>query len=181
MKKIIVSFLSALFLALAINEKSAAQDTELMQQICKEKVSQLSGYISNMASKDNAYEKRRWYMGKALKMFLGEGEAYTAPQGLSKTGVMTTVGSLNLISSNYQWKRMRTRDFFHRCANLFFTGMELQADTEMMTVKKFKQIDDLTYTCIVEGKGSSVECVIQYHDNEYSVLFGDMEVTVLEY
>ncbi len=166
MKKIIFSFLSALFLALAINEKSAAQDTELMQQICKEKVSQLSGYISNMASKDNPLNLRQWYKNKACKMFLGEGESYTDFQGITQTGVKTTVRTIKGPE-----KQMLTSTFLARCANLIYSKPCLA--TKNISVK---QINNNTYTCVVQG----VECFIQYHDNEYSVLFGDMEVTVSE-
>ena len=87
MKSMLVIF--ALSIAIVIY---AQEDNEIILPHQPMITGQLNDYISFMANKSKSEENRFYYMNKALKLFIGNGDSY-AENGVDKNGVFIHIKS----------------------------------------------------------------------------------------
>lgn len=66
------------------------KESEVVSQLCKEKVAQLNDYLSMMVSGKNSNEIRNHYKNKALSLFVGKGNRFEE-NGVEKEGVSVEI------------------------------------------------------------------------------------------
>lgn len=192
--KILVALIALFCLSLSVPAQTILQDKSLNLRI-RQKVAQMNDYVAFMASKRKTLSNRKYYMKKALNLFIGRGYAYEE-NGVRKEGVMMEVTSVNRNTTSHKLLRV----YFNNLINLGYSDVEIQS-TKIPDIKisKLKQIGDKTYQCtceydqmfvayqdrIVVYKDKTtkrIECIVEEEKveggTEYVIMLGD--VTALE-
>lgn len=190
---VLTTLFSCSYSALALD----AQQEAMLQKRVAEKVAQLNSYISDMATKKNKIDVRKYYMKKALNLFIGKGYSFEV-DGVNKDGVKMETTSVNTKRTTSQL--MRT--YFERLINLKYSDVKITA-TEIadMKVSRLKKIDNNLYECtceyVQEFRGFNddrmtygdrttkrIKCYIEIESvlggEEYMIMLGDVKATDTE-
>ena len=205
MKRIIIllcTFFCALNMVFA-QSLSAVQEKQ-MRTRAAQKVGQLTGYIESIANKSESLEYRLYYKNAALKLFIGQGNAYDEIHydnngnkvTINREGVLMEVTS----ATKKTRKSYLIKKYFDNLAKLNYSKVEIMTtDIAHMSVSKLNKIGDHMYKCVCFFKQSfagyregrpvymditekKVECIIYEEETidgmEYIVRLGD--VTAVE-
>lgn len=202
MKNLIQSIFAIAFLC--ISTVAFAQDAnfqeEMMKKRCQQKVKAMNDCISFMADKSESKEIRNEYMIRALKLFIGGGDAYTE-NGRLKEGV-----SMETTSATSGAKKKQTmKNYFNSLVNrlTYYSDVAItstdMADIKVSNLKLVESTyDHKLYKCTCEyvqvfegwkdGKivykdktTKRIECYVELTEGEYGseyiVMLGDVEAT----
>ncbi len=175
---------------------AAAQTTnkdEMISRRAAEKVAQMNDYISFMANKKKTQDNRMYYRGKALNLFIGQGNSYEE-NGVTKGGVQMEVTSKNRKEVSHRYMR----DYFTNLVKglTAYTDVNISA-TEIANIKvsQLRKVDDNLYVCTCEydqafagysdGKviykditTKRIKCYVKAEDTEdgveYIIMLGDV-------
>lgn len=146
----IVKYLVAvmLFVGYALSASAQLTDAEkkMLERRAAEKVGQMNDYVGFMASKKKSLENRRYYVKKALNLFIAHGNEYVE-NGVNKAGVMMEVSSVKRNDTH----TILMRNYFNNLINLKYSDVKISStEIAAMKVSNLQQIDDNTYVCTVE-------------------------------
>lgn len=191
--------------ALAISAQEMTKEQQkLMQQRAQKKVALFTSYLEMIANKNESLDYRQYYKDSALKLFVGQGNAYQEIH-VSETGSLVKVereGVKMEVSSTNRSTRSNylLRTYLTNLANLKYQKVTLQS-TELANIRvsNIQRVGENVYKCVCffkqafvgyrEGKPvyaditeKKVECYILKEDTvdgaEFVVLLGN--VTALE-
>lgn len=168
---------------------------EMLQRRCAEKVKQMCDYIELMANPKLKANNRLYYRSTALKLFIGQGDAYEE-DGRMRDGVMMEVTSVNR-KNPYSYL---IKTYFSNLINrLKYSKVVMQTtDVSAMKVSELQPISDDTYVCTVYFEQSfcgyrdgrpvykditrkRVKCYVKVDQtedgDEYIVMLGDVTAT----
>lgn len=131
MKKFLSIFLFAttsIFAANAQVNDLSEQDIQAFRDRVGEVIDMFQNNLNILAGKKHSYKVKSVYMKSALKLFIGEGQPYTDPDGNDRPGVQMQVSSIKNGKTVKHSTALTT--YLNRLINLPYAEVKLtQADT----------------------------------------------------
>lgn len=119
-------------------------ESEVVTQLCKEKVKQLNDYMSMMASEKKSIEIRKHYKNKALSLFIGKGNSFEE-NGVVKEGVFVEI----FYTSRNRKTTKLVRNFFDQITVRAYTNVRI-ISAEVAKVY-YEETEDGKEPCILLG------------------------------
>lgn len=120
------------------------KESEVVSQLCKEKVEQLNDYLSMMASGKKSVEIRNHYKQKALSLFIGKGDSFEE-NDVEKEGVFVEIF---YTSRNRKAKKL-VRNFFDQITARPYTNVRI-ISAEVAKVY-YEETEDGKELCVLLG------------------------------
>ena len=151
MNKTVMKSILAIALIFLSGVSANAQSSveKQMADRAAQKVALFGEYIKDIARKHDergksvGLQERLYYCGKALKLFIGEGDSYFE-NGEERAGVAMETTSVNRAGTN----RRLMKNYLNGLANLRYTEVSIETtDVANIKVSDLQQISENTFVC----------------------------------
>ena len=148
-KLVIISFILVANCFYGFAQTNNLTDEELKEfnRRTKEIIDEFQGYLSFIGSKSNTTEDKKKYRAVALKLFIGNGKAYTDFYGNNHSPAMMEVSS----KTTGRTRNITVENYLINLSNLPYSKVEITS-SELCKVGDFYQLSDGQYVAVATIK-----------------------------